>query len=243
MDDRSRQPALRTADVARRLGRSVQHVRDLERDGVLPRAERGPSGYRRHTEAHVRWGQAYGALATAVGPVEAKALVLVARTEPVEHLAARLDEVHARLSAERAAVRLAREAAAGIVGEPLRAVRPSDAMGIAELAEAVGVHTSALRHWEREGLLVAGRTAGNVRTYAPAAVRDARIVAELRRAGYGIPRLRGVMRALRERVPGDPRGDVERHLADRVQGLDARSVALLRATAALALALAGDGRS
>lgn len=240
MDDRSRQPALRTADVARRLGRSVQHVRDLERDGVLPRAERGPSGYRRHTEAHVRWGEAYGALATAVGPVEARTLVLLARTEPVERLAVRLDEVHARLAAERAAVQLAREAAAAIVGEPLQAVRPSDAMGIAELAEAVGVRASALRHWEREGLLVSGRTAGNARTYSPAAVRDARVIAELRRAGYGIPRLRGVMRDLRERAPGEPWDDLARRLADRALRLDARSVALLRATAALARALTGD---
>ncbi|GEN79513.1 hypothetical protein [Actinotalea fermentans] len=92
-----------------------------------PPAGRTASGYRRYTEAHVRWGEAYGALTTAVGPVEARTLVRTARTEPVERLAARLDEVHGRLSAERAAVRLAREAADAIAREPMRTVRPSDA--------------------------------------------------------------------------------------------------------------------
>ncbi len=242
MDGEGRQRALRTADVARRLGRSVQHVRDLERDGVLPPAERRPSGYRRYGQAHVRWGEAYGALATAAGPVEAKALIRAARTEPVERVAALLDDVHGRMSAERAAVRLARRAAAAIADEPLLAARPSDAMGISQLAEALGVRTSALRHWEREGLLVADRTTGAARTYPPAAVREARIVTELRRAGYGIARLRRVMSELREGA-GGRQGDAAQYLAEREERLDARSVALMRATAALTLALAGDDHS
>ena len=42
---RSRNTRLRTVDVARRVGCSVQHVRDLEQAGFLPPAERTDSGY------------------------------------------------------------------------------------------------------------------------------------------------------------------------------------------------------
>ena len=37
---------LRTADVARATGYSLQQVRDLERLGVIPPAERAGNGYR-----------------------------------------------------------------------------------------------------------------------------------------------------------------------------------------------------
>ncbi|MFA1538414.1 hypothetical protein [Actinomadura monticuli] len=47
--------------------------------------------------------------------------------------------MYARLHAERGEVRLAREAARAISGEPLDDVRASDAMSIPELAAALGV--------------------------------------------------------------------------------------------------------
>ena len=45
---------LRTVDVARRAGCSVQQVRDLEAEGVLRPAGRTASGHRVFTEAHVQ---------------------------------------------------------------------------------------------------------------------------------------------------------------------------------------------
>lgn len=42
---------------------------------------------------------------------------------------------------------LALNAAQAIVAEPIDDSLPSDAMSISELAEALGVRTSTLRHW------------------------------------------------------------------------------------------------
>ncbi|MEX2970149.1 MerR family DNA-binding transcriptional regulator [Streptomyces sp. C184] len=55
--------ALRTVDVARRAGYSVQQVRNLERDGVLPPATRTAAGYRRYGELHVHSALARGSFA------------------------------------------------------------------------------------------------------------------------------------------------------------------------------------
>lgn len=54
---------MRTADVARRVGYSVQQVRNLERDGVLPPATRTATGYRIYGEVHLQSALAYRALA------------------------------------------------------------------------------------------------------------------------------------------------------------------------------------
>ncbi|OLT33114.1 transcriptional regulator [Actinomadura sp. CNU-125] len=218
--------SLRTVEVARRAGYSVQQVRNLERDGVLPPAARKPSGYRVYGEVHVRAALAYRALAAGTGPVEAKRIMRAAHAAPSELLAL-LDAAHARLHTERLQVARARTAAEAIAAEPVGDVRPSDSMGVSELADALGVRPSTLRHWDAEGLVVPHRVAGT-RRYSPGDVRTARIVHQLRTAGYRI----GVLRDL---VPDLRGGEVMAALAARDASIDARSAALLRAAAELSL--------
>ncbi|MGY1681681.1 MerR family transcriptional regulator [Geodermatophilus sp. SYSU D01176] len=228
---RSLQSGLRTVDVARRAGCSVQLVRDLEREGVLPPVARTPSGYRSWTEVHVQAALAYRALAAGAGPVEARRLVRAAHAGPPSELLARLDAAHARLHTERRDVALAQEAAAAIAAEPIEDPLPSDAMGISELAGALGVRTSTLRHWDAEGLVVPSRSpGGRARSYAPGDVRDARIVSQLRRAGYRIEPLRALLPELRRARRGE---EVAAALAARDAGITARSRALLRGAALL----------
>ncbi|GAB7045808.1 MerR family transcriptional regulator [Catenuloplanes indicus] len=223
---------MRTVDVARRSGYSVQQIRNLERDGVLPPAARTATGHRSYTGRHVLAATAYRALAAGTGPAEARAIVRAAHDPSPAGMLALLDAAHARLDAERRSLRLAQDAARSISAEPLRDVRAADAMTISELAAALGVRTSALRHWHAEGLVVPDRdTAGRDRVYSPGAVRDARITDQLRRAGYPIATLRTLLPELRH-------ADARTALDTREAGLTARSRALLNGAAALSALLA-----
>lgn len=96
-------------------------------------------------------------------------------------------------------------------------------MTITELTGALGITAATLRHWEAQGL--------------PVQVRDARVIHQLRTAGYGIPLLREVLPTLL-----DARGAsaVNTGLEVRDQHLTDRSHALLRAAAALRDLLAAD---
>ncbi len=227
---------LRTIDVARRAGCSVQHLRDLERDGVLPPAARTSSGYRSWGDAHVCSAIAYRELSQGLGPARAKNLLRALHHERPAAFLAMLDDAHAQLARERRELRLAREAVAAIAAEPLAAPRPSDDMTISELAVALGTTPATLRHWEAEGLLSpyrAGR--GRFRTYAPLQVRDARVAHQLRAAGYSIPQLRVILGQLEE-LGGDSEA-LRSALHVRDRHLTARSRALLRGAAALEAAL------
>ncbi|MBN6039548.1 MerR family transcriptional regulator [Amycolatopsis sp. 195334CR] len=230
---------LNTATVARRAGCSVQQVRNLERDGVLPPAARTDSGYRLYREVHVRCALAYRALAAGSGPVEAKKIMRAAHRDPGDALA-RLDAAHARLHTERLDLRLAEEAAEAISAEPLLDVRAADAMSVSELAAALGVRPSTLRHWDAEGLVVPDRdeTRGARRVYSPAQVRDARIVHQLRGAGYRVGPLRTLMPQIRLGRRGE---DLRAVLAARQTAITARSRALLDGAAALSAAMADSG--
>ncbi|MFJ4918379.1 MerR family transcriptional regulator [Streptomyces sp. NPDC088725] len=228
-------PVMRTVDVARRAGYSVQQVRDLEHDGVLPPAARTAAGYRIYGEIHLRSALAYRALALGTGPVEAKRIVRAAHRCPVSEVLALLDAAHARLDRERIDLRLAKEAVEAISTEPLEDVRPSDSMSVSELAAALGVRASALRHWDTEGLVVPDRVSPRgTRRYSPAQARDARIVHQLRGAGYGVDPLRALMPGLRH---GHGSEDVRAALAARETSITARSHALLEAAAALSAVL------
>ncbi|RII11310.1 zinc-responsive transcriptional regulator [Streptomyces sp. YIM 130001] len=236
---------LRTRDVAEASGYSVQQVRDLERLGVLPPAQRSPNGYRAYSPAHVLALRAYRGLAIAVGPVPARRLLGQLRAAPLAEAAAAVGELHAGIARERAdalhaqdALRAIRDEARSPAGE-----RPDDAMTITQLADALRVRPSTLRFWEQERLVAPERvTSLRARRYGVAAVRQARVVTALRAAGHGIPEVRELLGTL-HRLDG--LDDTHRVLARRLDRLAVRGVALLRAGSDLAELIdgrAGQGR-
>lgn len=231
---------MRTIDVARQSGYSVQQVRDLERLGVIPPAVRAANGYRAYTPAHVHALRAYRGLAGAVGPVEARRLLARVRTRTLAEAAAAVNALHVRLARERDEALRAQEALRAIRDEAGTggAERDSDAMTITELAGALGVRPSTLRFWEQEGLVAPERvTTLRARRYGLAAVRAARVVAALRGSGYGIPAVREIMGSL-DRLDGLE--DTARLLGQRLDRIADRTVALLRAGADLAAICEGE---
>ncbi|MGY0489770.1 MerR family transcriptional regulator [Streptomyces sp. WG-D5] len=227
---------LRTVDVARESGYSVQQVRDLERLGVVPAAARASNGYRAYSPVHVRALRAYRGLAGAVGAVAARELMAGLWTGTVADAAAAVNAVHVGLARERDEALRAQEALWAIESEQRHdGVDGADAMTVTELAAALGVRTSTLRFWEREGLITPERvTSRRARRYGPAAIGAARIVAALRGSGHGIPAVRDIVDSLHS-LRGDGGPERARRLLDqRLEQIAARSVALLRAGADLA---------
>ncbi|MFW6774364.1 MerR family transcriptional regulator [Nocardioides sp. CPCC 205120] len=226
-------PGTSTAAVAAAAGYSVQQVRDLEAQGVIPAAPRASNGYRRFSAAHVDALRAYRALAGAVGPVEARRVMRDLRTLPAGQGAALACGLHARLDGEREQALAARRALESIRSEVATDAAPveGDSMTITELSRALGVRASTLRYWEGVGLVAPERVAtraGTARRYPLAAIREARITAALRAGGYRIPDVREAITAVR---------DLE-EVSATITALDARLATI--AQRALALLRAGS---
>lgn len=220
-----------TAALGRSAGYSAQQVRDLERLGVLPRAERAANGYRRYGARHAIALRAYRALAAAIGPVAARSLMPQLVHGTVAEAAARIDDLHAELAVERARVHEALRALRVAVAESVEPFASGDAMTIGELAQALGIRSSALRHWEGEGLIHPLREgAAAVRIYGATAITEARIVAALRGGGHGIPATARLLEQLRRNRDAT---DLGRLLSERQQALTRRSVSLLAAAGEL----------
>jgi DNA-binding transcriptional MerR regulator len=221
-------PRLRISELARSAGLSVQQIRNYVRLGVLPPADRAPNGYRIFTIHHS------DALTTARTLVDGhgwQTMVEILRT--VHHdgdaaaALAHVDRSHAELDRERAHVASMLQALDGELPERFRVDRP---LHIADAAAAAGARPSALRLWERRGLLSPARERGTgYRTYDQTQLTRARLIVLLRRAGYPVAAVGDVIAAM---VAGDP-ARTRTALASRLRELGRASVRRARATAAL----------
>ncbi|PAM98117.1 MerR family transcriptional regulator [Streptomyces sp. Alain-F2R5] len=221
-DDRRR---LRTVDLARTAGLSTQQIRNYEDAGVLPAAERTESGYRVFGERHRQALLTYRTLRKGYGPVTATRIMRTVHEGDVPGALALVDAAHAALHGERGSLRAAREALDALAGQGAGPVTGDGGLRIGEVAALVGVRTSALRVWEAAGLLAPGRERGTgYRVYAPADVRDARVVHTLRRSHYLFDQIRSVLDGLRQEGGGEA---LRTAIAAREQAVTARTRAAL----------------
>ena len=217
-----------TAQLAHVVGYSTQQVRDLERLGVLPAAVRASNGYRQYGPGHEIALRAYRSLAVAIGPVPARALVPTLRTSTIDEAAEHIDLLHLEIAQQRTRVREALSALDAVMDDAADVFEESDTMTIGELADALGVRASALRHWEGQGLISPARdTRSGARRYAADAITAARITAALRAGGYSLPPIARVIELIRAHGNTD---DARMLLRKRLDDLTDRSVALLSAS-------------
>ncbi|MFJ3788774.1 TioE family transcriptional regulator [Kitasatospora sp. NPDC090091] len=236
----------RPVDLAREHGISTQAVRNYERDGVLPPAERTPSGYRSYSDVHVRALRAYLALVPAHGYAAAGEIMRAANRGELDAALASVDRSHAQLlhdretldAVEAAVATLGRSAAAS--GGPAAGAPPSgppDAaadrpFSVGQLAHRLGLAPATLRKWERAGILVPQRDPRtHHRSYTAGDVRDARLAHLLRRGGFPPAHIATVLHQVRG--AGGPEA-LALSLGDWRQRLTDRGRAMLTAAGELA---------
>ncbi|WDZ88165.1 TioE family transcriptional regulator [Micromonospora cathayae] len=221
----------RPADLARPHGLSAQAVRNYERDGVLPPAERSPAGYRRFTEVHARALSAYLALIAGHGHATAGEIMRAVNRGETDTALRVIDHSHALLQRDRETLDAVQAAVAVLAGSPPEPRRRT-ALPIGALAHRLGVRPATLRKWERAGILRPARDpATRYRVYAPDDVRDAELAHLLRRGGYRLDHIADVLRRVRDAGGAEPLAGSLRQWRDRLTG---RGRAMLTGAARLA---------
>ncbi|MFJ2821726.1 TioE family transcriptional regulator [Streptomyces toxytricini] len=235
---------MRPADLARGHGISTQAVRNYERDGFLPPAERTASGYRVYTPLHAAALRAFLALVTAYGHQPAGRIMNTVHRDSLDDALDAVDRGHARLLRDRETLAAVREAVGHLAAEPPHSARDRPArtggpLTVGELARRLGVTPATLRNWETAGMLDPAREPGTgYRVFREADVRDAELAHLLRRGGYPLDRIATVVRQIRATartgaVTGAGADALTRALDDWQRQLTARGVAMLTAAARL----------
>ncbi|GAA1369660.1 TioE family transcriptional regulator [Catellatospora chokoriensis] len=178
------EPRLRPVDLARGQGLSTQAIRNYEEAGILPPADRTPSGYRVYTGLHVLALRAFAALAPGHGHQTATAIMRAVNEDAVEDALAIIDDSHLQLRDDRRTLTAVEQGLRDLAGAEPAVSRAAGAF-VGPLARQLGVKPATLRKWERAGVVRPRRDpATGYRVYSPADVRDARLAHQLRRGGY-----------------------------------------------------------
>ncbi|MFG2043523.1 MerR family DNA-binding transcriptional regulator [Dactylosporangium sp. NPDC048998] len=194
----------RPVDLAREHGISPQTVRNYERDGVIPPAERTPSGYRRYTAVHASALRAYLALVPAHGYAAGAEIMRAVAGGDLDAALRAIDHGHAQLLRDRETLD-AVEAAVHVLAGPPAPSPPQQALPIGALAHRIGVQPATLRKWERAGILAPQRDpATRQRVYRADDVRDAELAHLLRRGGYLLGHIATVVRQVRAAGGAEP---------------------------------------
>jgi DNA-binding transcriptional MerR regulator len=225
----------RPADLAQEHGISPQTVRNYERDGFLPPAERTDTGYRRYTERHAAALRAYRALVPAHGYAEGGTIMRAVTDGRLNDALTAIDRSHAELLRDRGTLDAVGEVLAHLTRRSdgaWRAPKHTQPFSIGELAHRLGVSVATIRKWAAVGVLAPDRRpeTGH-RTYDADDIRDAELAHFLRRGGYPLELIATVVQQVR--AAGDTQA-LAAALDDWRQRVTARGLAMLNAASRLA---------
>lgn len=224
---------MRPSDLAREHGISTQAVRNYERDGFLPPAERTDSGYRIYTEVHAAALRAFLALIPGYGHAAGGQIMNALHRDDLNDALLIIDRGHSQLLHDRETLDAVREAVDHLTAEPAATTRTSTAPDpvtrtIGELAHQLRVTPATLRNWEDAGILTPARdpVTGH-RVFRPSDIRDAEFAHLLRRGGYLLDRISTVVQQIR--TAGDT-DTLSTALDDWQRKLTAQGLAMLTAS-------------
>jgi DNA-binding transcriptional MerR regulator len=180
-------PSLRTHDLARAGGISVQQVRNYEANGLIPKVPRSPSGYRLYTQQHLAALHTVKSLVPGYGWQRTSAIMQALHRGDLSAALATIDERHAELASKRRQVEQTLVALRTLAAQSdaLHRSQHSQPVRVGDAAKQVGVRVSAVHFWEQQGLLHPLREPqSRYRLYDEHQLRRLRVVALLRDASY-----------------------------------------------------------
>lgn len=196
--------SLRTIDLARAAGISVQQVRNYEAQGLLPPASRSKSGYRLYTQHHLAALKTARSLVGGYGWQRTPAIMQALHRNDLSAALALIDTRHAELASKRLQAEQTLSALHTLAAQPapLQNFSHPQSFRVGEAARQVGVRVSALHFWEQQGLLHPIRDqSSHYRLYDEQQMRRLRVVVLLREAGYDFI---VILSVLDELVAGQP---------------------------------------
>jgi DNA-binding transcriptional MerR regulator len=225
---------LRPVDLARGHGLSTQAIRNYEEAGILPPADRTPTGYRAYTPLHARALSAFLALVPGHGHRTATSIMRAVNEGEAEEAFRLIAESHAQLLDDRRTLQSVENALRDLdptAASERPAVPGTGGTFIGPLARTLGIRPATLRKWEHAGLVRPRRDPQTgYRVYDEADVRDVRLAHQLRRGGYLLEQIAPLIAQVRAAGGLEP---LEAALHDWHGRLSARGRAMLAGAAEL----------
>ncbi|WP_127580130.1 MerR family transcriptional regulator [Paenibacillus koleovorans] len=185
----------RPIDIARKLHISTSTLRHYEAWGLVPPIERAANGYRIYTEEHIAYFESIRAMYPAFGmDVVRQAMHSLMRGDADAALWA-VNEAQAKLRQDKVmADKTIQLLESSVLDHVEETGGTGKWMSIGEVAAETNIPGSAIRHWEKEGLIAPGRDPDNgYRRFNRAHLRQLLLIRTLRTAVYSLEVIKQVL--------------------------------------------------
>jgi DNA-binding transcriptional MerR regulator len=185
---------MRGIDIAKKLKISTSALRHYEAWGLIPKVERAANGYRNYTRVHEAYFQCIRAMNSGFGMDLIKKVMPLIRNGQTLDALWLINKAQVNLHAEKEA---AQKTVDMLDLKELTAIpkyRHKKTFTIGEVAKEANVSASAIRHWEKEGLINPDRDKeSGFRIYSPSDIRKVLIIRTVQRAAYSLDIVREVL--------------------------------------------------
>ncbi|MED5018617.1 TioE family transcriptional regulator [Paenibacillus chibensis] len=188
---------LKPSEIADELGISTSSLRHYESWGAVPAPDRGSNGYRLYTQVHLAYFRCLRAMFPGFGVGVTCDVLRSIQQGDVDTAFWMVNKIQAELYQEKQAA----DQTLGLLQEielpSLPHQKLKSRMTIGEAAKYAGVAASAIRHWEKEGLLQSERHPENgYRLFTPADIRKILLIRTLRSTVYFLKSMKEIIHAL-----------------------------------------------
>ncbi len=184
-------------EIAKQLQISTSALRHYESWGVVPAPERAPNGYRLYTDAHLAYFRCLRAMFPGFGVKATCDVLRMIQDGRTDEAFWKVNQEQALLQQEKQAADQTLELLHPLESAPAIHPKTKKSMTIGEVARLAGVAASAIRHWEKEGLLAPDRDPENgYRVFTPQHLRKILLIRTLRSTIYFLKSMKDIVRAL-----------------------------------------------
>lgn len=188
---------IKPIDIARKLNISTSALRHYESWGIIPTVKRGANGYRIYTEVHVACFECIRALNDGIGMQKTAQIMKKTIHGEIKDALWILSECQAELYQDK---RIAEKTVQALETEEMNLIPPKKGkkgMSIGEVSEQTLIPSSAIRHWEKVGLLTVSRDLDNgYRVFSPANLRQILIIRTLKSAFWSLDIIKQIIKEL-----------------------------------------------
>lgn len=179
---------LRPIDIARKLKLSTSALRNYETNGLVPPTQRSSSGYRIYTEEHIAYFECIQAMAPGFGMDVTSEVLRKIQLKEVDAALWLVNDRQADLHRDKT---LAERNIQILETQELDTSFDSDSkkewMTIGEVSAETSIPSSAIRHWEKVGLITSSRDPENgYRLFSRSQMRKILLLRALRPAVYSV---------------------------------------------------------
>ncbi len=181
-------------EIAKKLNISTSALRHYESWGLIPPVERAENGYRIYTDEHEAYFQCIRALIPGFGMDLIKEIMPLINNREIVAALWRINKAQVTLHTEKETVQRTIEILDLKDLTEIPNYSKKTFFTIGEVAKEANVSASAIRHWEREGLITPERHKDSgFRIYSPSDIRRVLIIRTIQRVVYSLDIVREVL--------------------------------------------------